>query len=90
MPVLSCWVDDRTLHILQREAVVSGRTVEQLAEAAIESAAIAELPGGYPGGQQHFALESNAGDRRSTVWRDDPQLGRESTIRPGWFEGDVP
>jgi hypothetical protein len=79
MPILSCYVDDRTLAILQRESAVSGRTVEQLAEAAIESEAIASLPGGYLGGGQHFL-----------PLRDDPMLGRESTLRPGFFEGDMP
>lgn len=55
MPVLSCYVDDRTLHILQRQTVMRGmgETVEQLAEAAIESEAIAGLPGGMRG--MHFA-----------------------------------
>ena len=105
MPVLSCYVDDRTLAILQREAQASGRTVEQLAEAAIESEAIASLPGGYPGGGQHFP-DSLAGQPfhhglapsdadRLKAWigeerlRDDPMLGRESSIRPGYFEGDM-
>jgi hypothetical protein len=55
MPILSCYVDDRTLAILQREASVSGRTVEQLAEAAIESEAIASLPGGMRG--MHWPLD---------------------------------
>lgn len=58
MPVIRCYVDDRTLHILERLSVTSGRTVEELAEAAIESEAIASLPGGYHGGQQHFALRA--------------------------------
>lgn len=56
MPVLSCWVDDRTMAILQRESAASGRSVEQLAEAAIESEAIKSLPGGLPG--MHFADRS--------------------------------
>lgn len=55
MPILSCYVDDRTLAILQRESAVSGRTVEQLAEAAIESEAIASLPGGLRG--MHWPLD---------------------------------
>jgi hypothetical protein len=51
MPVLRCYVDARTLEILERQAQARGRgeTVEQLAEAAIESEAIASLPGGSHG-----------------------------------------
>ena len=56
MPILRCYVDDRTMHILERVAAERGRTVEELAEAAIESEAIAALPGGYAGGQQRFDL----------------------------------
>jgi hypothetical protein len=44
MAILNCYVDDRTLHILQRFAEVDGRTVEQLAEDAIAEAAIRSLP----------------------------------------------
>lgn len=90
MPSIHCHVDDRTFAILEREARERGRTVVDLAEAAIENEAInADADRPMPAGQRHLALESNAGDRPSTVWRDDPQLGRESTIRPGYFEGDV-
>ncbi len=57
MPILSCYIDDRTMAILQRHSAMTGRTVEQLAEGAIESEAIASLPGGYAGGQQRFPLD---------------------------------
>lgn len=116
MPVIMCYVDDRTMAILQREAEASGRKVEELAEAAIESEAIrADRPAP---GQPQLGFESNAGDARSPLWpeplegvhhnlspgdaglldefirdellRDDPDLGRESTLRPGYFEGDMP
>lgn len=63
MPILRCYVDDRTMHVLERIAAVSGRTPEELAEAAIENEAIAALPGGYAGSQQHFALTDTKGDR---------------------------
>lgn len=39
MPILNCYVDERTLAILQRASVTTGRTVEQLAEAAFCSRA---------------------------------------------------
>lgn len=58
MPILSCYVDDRTLEILRRESVVSGRTIEQLAEAAIESEAIRSLPGAGAGMQWPLDLGS--------------------------------
>lgn len=48
MPILNCYVDERTLAVLQRVSFSTGRTVEQLAEAAIESEAIREA-GGPPG-----------------------------------------
>ena len=41
MPILSCYVDDRTMAILERIASERGRTPEELAEAAIENEAIA-------------------------------------------------
>lgn len=44
MPVLSCYVDDRTYAVLQNVACNTGRTVEQLAEAAIENEAVKCLP----------------------------------------------
>lgn len=53
--ILQCYVDDRTLAILQRHSTVTGRTVEQLAEAAIESEAIRSLPGCGPG--MHWPLD---------------------------------
>ena len=111
MPVIMCYVDDRTMAILQREADASGRKVEELAEAAIESEAIrADQP---ERGQPQLGFESNAGDARSPLEgvhhnlspgdaskldefirdeliRDDPDLGRESTLRPGYYEGDMP
>lgn len=40
MPVIQCYVDERTLAILTREAHDRGRTVEELAESAIAEAAI--------------------------------------------------
>lgn len=42
MPMLNCYVDDRTLEILKREATdrQRGETPEHLAEAAIADAAI--------------------------------------------------
>lgn len=43
MPMLNCYVDDRTYETLKEEAEASGRTIEQLAEAAIEEAAIRSL-----------------------------------------------
>jgi len=45
MPILRCHVDDQTMQILERVSAVKGRTVEELAEAAIESEAIAWLSG---------------------------------------------
>jgi hypothetical protein len=52
MPHLSVYVDPRTFAILERESMVSGLSVEQLAAKAVESSAIATLPGGhhYPAG----------------------------------------
>lgn len=46
MPILRCYVDDRTMEILEREAVRRGRdeTPEQLAESAIADAAAHCLP----------------------------------------------
>jgi hypothetical protein len=44
MPTLSCYVDERTLAILQRAAEERCRTVEDLAECAIAEAAIREVP----------------------------------------------
>lgn len=38
--ILSCYVDDRTAAILERVAAETGRSVESLAEAAIENAAL--------------------------------------------------
>ena len=69
MPVLRCYVDDRTMAILERESQVRGRTVEELAEAAIESEAIASLPGGARGMHWPIAL------------RDQPVLDDEAEAR---------
>jgi hypothetical protein len=44
--ILQCYVDDRTYAVLQNVACNTGRTVEQLAEAAIENEALKCLPGG--------------------------------------------
>lgn len=38
--ILNCYVDDRTLAILQRVAKDTGRTVEDLAESAIAETAL--------------------------------------------------
>lgn len=47
--ILQCYVDDRTLAILEKFALESGRTIEELAEAAISEAAIQSLrPGEQP------------------------------------------
>lgn len=43
MPMLNCYVDDRTYETLKEEAEASGRKIEELAEAAIEEAAIRSL-----------------------------------------------
>jgi hypothetical protein len=40
MPVISCYVDDETLRVLRLASEDTGRKVEELAEAAIEGAAI--------------------------------------------------
>jgi len=57
MPILSCHVDDRTFSILEREARERGRTVADLAEAAIENEAInADADRPMPAGQRHLAL----------------------------------
>jgi hypothetical protein len=40
MPILNCYVDDRTLATLERVSAQTGRTVEDLAEAAISEAAV--------------------------------------------------
>jgi hypothetical protein len=78
MPVIRCYVSDKAYHVLQRKSAVDGRSIEALAEGAIESAAIAELPRGYAGGQQHFDLER--GDRERAAWE----------LRSGWREEDLP
>lgn len=41
MPVLHCYVDERTLDLLRAYARETGRSVEELAEAAISDAAVA-------------------------------------------------
>ena len=46
MPYISCFVDDRTLHVLERISQVQGLSVEQIAANAIEGEAISQLPGG--------------------------------------------
>jgi hypothetical protein len=40
MPILNCYVDDRTLEILTKLSGEMGRTIEDLAESAISEAAI--------------------------------------------------
>ena len=52
MPYLNCFVDDRTLAILERQSIVRNLSVEALAGRAIESSAISTLPGGlhHPAG----------------------------------------
>lgn len=89
MPVLNCYVDDRTMAILEREARERGRKVEELAESAIEEAALAADRDRPRPAEPQLAFESNAGGERSPTWRDYPDLGRESTIKPGYFEGDM-
>ena len=49
MPYLFVFVDDRTLHVLHRQASVTGNTVEQVATQFIESQAVSLLPGGNHG-----------------------------------------
>ncbi len=44
MPTLSVYVDDRTFSILTEYGQRHGRTVEELASAAVEDAAIKTLP----------------------------------------------
>lgn len=52
MSVLRCYVDDETLRYLEMASAETGRSIEQLAEAAIENAAIeykvSRLPLGKP------------------------------------------
>ncbi|HZV85893.1 MAG TPA: hypothetical protein VFF48_12985 [Brevundimonas sp.] len=45
MPVLSCYVDERTHDALTEASRNTGRTVEDLAEAAISEAALASERG---------------------------------------------
>lgn len=56
MPMLNCYVDDRTLEILEREAAERGRdeTPEHLAESAISEAAI----------QAHYARDAQENLRK--------------------------
>lgn len=44
MPILTCYVDDRVMMILEREAKARDSTPEQLAENAIAEAAIRSVP----------------------------------------------
>lgn len=44
MPILQCYVDDRTHAILTEYAASNGRTVEDLAECAIAEAALHAIP----------------------------------------------
>lgn len=46
MPMLNCYVDERTLDILRQIAVDFGRTVEDIAESAISEAAVSEIRAG--------------------------------------------
>ena len=40
MPMLNCYIDDRTLAALERFSIETGRSITDLAEAAISNAAI--------------------------------------------------
>jgi hypothetical protein len=44
MPILNCFVDDRTFSILTEYGQRNGRTVEDLAECAIAEAALHSIP----------------------------------------------
>lgn len=44
MPILQCYVDDRTMAILTEYGARNGRKVEDLAECAIAEAALAAIP----------------------------------------------
>ena len=48
MPTLTVYVDDRTMQALKEESEARGRKVEELAEAAIEEAAIRSLTANGP------------------------------------------
>ena len=50
MPIIRCYVDDHTLGILTEYGQRHGRTVEELAEAAISETALQSLP---PRARQH-------------------------------------
>lgn len=57
--ILNCYVDDRTRHILERVSATTGRSLEELAEAAIEEAAIRELPHGVGDRQRTLQLSDH-------------------------------
>lgn len=63
MPILQCYVDDRTMKILDQAAAQKGRTVEELAEAAIENEANASLPSRQPTGQFNLPLVNKTPDQ---------------------------
>lgn len=44
MAILNCYVDDRTMDVLREVASRTGRTVNDLAEAAISDAAVQAIP----------------------------------------------
>lgn len=44
MPILQCYVDDRTMAILKEYGERNGRTVEDLAECAIAETALHAIP----------------------------------------------
>ena len=43
--ILQCYIDDRTRQVLERVSRETGRSIEELAEAAIETAAMEEARG---------------------------------------------
>ena len=62
MPILRCYVDERTLAILTEYGQRNGRTVEELAESAISDAAIRSLP---PPRQSTFEKAEDAFNARN-------------------------
>lgn len=53
MPVLNCYVDDETLHILEKASAETGRQIVELAEAAISEAAVRYKVDHLPGYTQY-------------------------------------
>lgn len=62
MPILNCYVDDDTMLSLRRASFHTGRSVENLAEAAIAEAALQSLRGTVASiqGELHEAIDANA------------------------------